>query len=100
MTERALIALASASVVADQANSPNSVRKGEVKEGGAPRHVGSNTPRGAVLAPFWLHVSIQKTLRCSIDFLNDFGILLGSFLDRFWSHFGVVSGTKRGTKAF
>ena len=36
MTERALIALASASVVARQANSPNSVRKGEVKEGVAP----------------------------------------------------------------
>ena len=60
---------------------PNSVRKGEVKEGVAPRPVGSDMPLGTVLAPFWLPESIQKNMRCSIDFLNDFGILLGSFLD-------------------
>ena len=40
MTERALIALASAREVAKQANSPNSVRKGEVKKGVAPTPVG------------------------------------------------------------
>ena len=40
MTERALIALASASVVAIQPLGPNSVRKGEVKEGVAPGPVG------------------------------------------------------------
>ena len=59
-TERALIALASASVVAGQANSPNSVRKGEVKEGVASTPVGSNTPPGTVLAPFWFHFGSQN----------------------------------------
>ena len=45
MTERALIALAGASVVAKQAKPERLVRKGEVKEGVAPGPVGLRKER-------------------------------------------------------